>query len=105
MALPVHGMEEAMTIYLAGRYGRQNELLGYAEELHALGHIVTSRWLLAAHEMRDENPNHDEARRFAIEDIDDMDNARLGERRGRHESGHRMLLERTDRSTNHRQMR
>lgn len=39
-----------MRIYLAGRYSRREELAGYAAELGALGHTVTSRWLLGLHE-------------------------------------------------------
>jgi len=35
-----------MKYYLAGRYDRREELKGYADELRALGHTVTSRWLL-----------------------------------------------------------
>lgn len=34
-----------MKFYLASRYGRRAELRGYAEDLQALGHEVTSRWL------------------------------------------------------------
>ena len=32
-------------IYLAARYGRLEEILGYAEELRAVGYEVSSRWL------------------------------------------------------------
>jgi hypothetical protein len=31
-----------MKIYLAGQYGRREELRGYAERLKAMGHAVTS---------------------------------------------------------------
>lgn len=34
-----------MRIYLAARYSRREELLGYRADLEAAGHIVTSRWL------------------------------------------------------------
>lgn len=34
-----------MRIYLASRFGRQHELRGYRDELVAMGHTVTSRWL------------------------------------------------------------
>ena len=34
-----------MRIYLAGRFSRREELLGYASELQEAGHEVTSRWL------------------------------------------------------------
>lgn len=66
-----------MRIYLAGRYGRRKELAEYAERLHRLGHQVTSRWLYGAHEMIDERPAPEEARRFAEEDLVDLQNANL----------------------------
>ncbi len=34
-----------MRFYLAARYTRQQEILGYARQLEALGHTFTSRWL------------------------------------------------------------
>lgn len=64
-----------MNIYLAGRYGRRCELAGYAQDLRDAGHLVTSRWLLGKHEMLDEKPSHDEAMRFALEDIQDLEAA------------------------------
>src|SRR5215468_1718477 len=36
-------------IYLAARFRRRKELCGYADELRALGHSITSRWLTGAH--------------------------------------------------------
>lgn len=39
-----------MKIYLAARYSRREELVGYAEELRQAGHIITSRWLCGQHE-------------------------------------------------------
>lgn len=40
-----------MKIYLAARYSRRLELCGYREELAALGHEVTSRWLNGSHQL------------------------------------------------------
>ncbi len=37
--------EVAVRIYLAARYGRIEELRGYAEELRAMGYVVEARWL------------------------------------------------------------
>lgn len=75
-------------VYLAARYGRREELLGYATELAADGHTVTSRWLLgnqqwdaatiaaaAALEERGETPA--EAARFAIDDWADLRTAEV----------------------------
>lgn len=42
-----------MKIYLAARYSRREELCGYKADLEALGHTVTSRWLLGNHQISD----------------------------------------------------
>ena len=42
-----------MKIYLAARYSRRLELCGYREQLQALGHVVTSRWLDGSHQISD----------------------------------------------------
>jgi hypothetical protein len=34
-----------MKYYLAARYSRAEEMRGYAAQLEALGHVVTSRWI------------------------------------------------------------
>ena len=64
-----------MKIYLASRYGRRAELAGYAKELEAIGHTVTSRWLLGVHEAADD----DKSRwgEFAQNDVDDVYRADL----------------------------
>jgi hypothetical protein len=41
-----------MKIYLAARYGRFPEMQDYAADLRALGHDVTSRWILGDHDLR-----------------------------------------------------
>ena len=66
--------------YLAARYSRRVELAEYADQLRALGHQVTSRWLLGQHQADeleiaaagqvDQVPEF--ARRFAEEDIEDV---------------------------------
>lgn len=61
-----------LRIYLAGRYGRRQELRGYAEWLKSFGSEVTSRWLYSDHEMDDDAPDDDESRRFAREDYEDV---------------------------------
>jgi hypothetical protein len=61
-----------LKLYLASRYGRRAELLFYAEELNALGHCVTSRWIRGAHEMKDEKPNPQESATWAQEDLEDL---------------------------------
>ncbi len=42
-----------MKIYLASRYSRRLELCGYREQVEALGHTVTSRWLNGKHQISD----------------------------------------------------
>lgn len=64
-----------MRIYLAGRYGRRQELAGCAARLRGLGHVVTSRWLEGNHEMLDESPDHEAHRQFALDDRDDLRSA------------------------------
>ena len=40
-----------MTIYLAGRYSRREELCGYREQLRSLGLTVQARWLDGKHQI------------------------------------------------------
>lgn len=40
-------------IYLAARYSRREELCAYREQISALGHSVTSRWLNGSHQISD----------------------------------------------------
>lgn len=65
-----------MTVYLAARYSRREELCIYADELRSIGHEVTSRWLDGNHEQADESdPTNEDLRHWAVEDIDDIDRA------------------------------
>ena len=57
-----------MKIYLAARYGRRAELVGYRETLRELGHVVTSRWLDTA--VGDVEP--ESTAEHAITDITDI---------------------------------
>jgi len=63
-------------IYLAARYSRRVELLGYRADLEALGHTVTSRWLNGSHQMSDAGLSEEGTRaqreRFATEDWADL---------------------------------
>lgn len=56
-----------MTIYLAARYSRRCELLGFARELEMRGHEVTSRWLTSDHLLPVGAPP-EEGVHFALED-------------------------------------
>ena len=48
-------------IYLAARYSRRVELCAYREQLEAMGHTVTSRWLNGRHQIgEDGRPIGDE---------------------------------------------
>lgn len=74
-----------MRIYLAARYGRRVELLGYKAQLEAQGHTVTSRWLLKEERVNvagapvteDGQLRLEEAQRFASECVDDVARAHL----------------------------
>ena len=48
------GTPPLMIVYLAARYSRREELLGYRRQLEALGIEVSSRWLLGQHQATDE---------------------------------------------------
>lgn len=63
-----------MKIYLAARYSRRMELLGYAAELRAVGHTVTSRWLDGNHEAEDNafDGGLVDGAQFALEDLRDL---------------------------------
>lgn len=70
-----------MLIYLAARYERREELCRYRDELQALGHVVTSRWLSGSHLITDEqlhSSEHDHLQmRFALEDVEDLESANM----------------------------
>lgn len=60
-------------VYLAGRYSRREELLGYARQLEERGCTITSRWLQGTHEGGDGNAaSLDDMERWAAEDIQDI---------------------------------
>lgn len=70
------------TFYLAARYSRREELLGYKADLEEVGHLVSARWLLGDHhyepaeldayEDAPSMPPLDLMRRFADDDLDDL---------------------------------
>lgn len=59
-----------MKIYLAARYSRHPEMRERRDELAALGHSVTSRWVNGSHDS-DEASDVGTKIRFAQEDFDD----------------------------------
>lgn len=67
-----------MRVYLAARFSRLPELVSYRAELAELGVEVAARWLNGGHEWvgtpDDEIPVA-ELRRFAVEDIADIDSS------------------------------
>lgn len=82
-------------VYLAGRYGRREELLSKAGELEAAGHVVTARWLegLDDEGNGDFTHGHDgQAARWAEKDLADIEGSEVvisfteggGGRGGRH---------------------
>lgn len=65
-----------LTVYLAARFSRKDELAGYAAELMRNNIAVTSRWLFGSHDVPSESGMDRETKaRFAIEDLDDIDRA------------------------------
>ena len=67
-----------MKVYLAARFSRLEELLGYKAELETHGIAVTSRWLLGGHEwvgVPDEEIPAEQNGVFARIDLDDIDAA------------------------------
>lgn len=64
-----------MKFYLAGRYGRREELYGIAAMIEGMGHTVTSRWVRGEHEAEDGEPQPALARRWAEEDLADIEEA------------------------------
>lgn len=70
-------------LYLAARYSRRLELVGYRAVLQAMGFVVTSRWLDGEHQygpgtrlvQEQLQSDLDLAARFAIEDAEDVADA------------------------------
>lgn len=60
-----------MRIYLAARFSRQAELLGYRADLIAAGHEVTSRWLVVEHDLPPGDPEQLGAK-YAKDDVQDL---------------------------------
>ena len=60
-----------LKIFLSARYGRKEEIRGYAEELAAQGHAVTSSWQRCQDEDEadDDNLSFIQARRLALLDL------------------------------------
>ena len=62
-------------IYLASRYSRRLEMVGYAVELHKLGHEIVSTWIDGHHETRpniDADATESERADWAAEDVLDI---------------------------------
>jgi hypothetical protein len=62
-------------IYLCARYGRRAELQGYAVQLQARGHVITSRWLIdppAYVDTGTTTPPAAMARRVALDNVTDV---------------------------------
>jgi hypothetical protein len=62
------GDQKISNYYLAARFGRRFELRGYRDDLRAIGHTVTSRWLDIAQE--DHSP--ESQIQCAVVDMDDL---------------------------------
>ncbi len=69
-----------MKVYLAARFSRRKEMQGYADELIALGHRVTARWVVGPPQSShhpDEVTGHSLAyeERVSVEDLKDVADA------------------------------
>ncbi len=69
-----------MKVYLAARFSRRKEMQGYADELIALGHQVTARWVVGPPQSShhpDEVTGHSLAyeERVSVEDLKDVADA------------------------------
>lgn len=64
-----------MKFYLAARFSRNPEMRGYRDQLVAIGHTVTSRWIDGLHETKgsdDAAYTTEELGVFAREDLEDV---------------------------------
>lgn len=59
------------SIYLASKFRRYEEMVGYADELRGLGYEVTSRWI-TAHAGPDLDLDDPRFPQFALDDIEDV---------------------------------
>lgn len=67
-----------MKVYLAGRFSTRNRLFNLGKCLESYGHVIVSRWSLPTSDHvkpvgLSEQASNAERTRFAIEDIDDID--------------------------------
>lgn len=68
-----------MKVYLASRYSRFKEMQSHALDLERAGHVVTSRWIMGDHQLKDgelsEQAAEEKRIKFAQEDLNDLLNA------------------------------
>jgi hypothetical protein len=66
----------SLKFYFAARYSRLDELCAYRKDMVERGHHVPARWLRGGHQIETleaaSSAPKDEARRFAIEDLEDV---------------------------------
>lgn len=79
-----------MKIYLAARYSRREELVGYRKQLQELGHTVQARWLNGEHQLANDGTPIGESGESLIEGT-----LRSGERLSEHEQSERASKLRT----------
>jgi hypothetical protein len=66
-------MNSRIRIYLCARYGRKDELIGYAKRLATNGHVITSSWL--ASDLEDDPTDVKEKARIAEQNRQDLLNS------------------------------
>lgn len=74
-------MNGPLTVYLAARYSRYQEMQGYARALQGLGCVITSRWIQGDHQVSDlelgdldvgAEASQEKREQFAWEDVQDL---------------------------------
>ena len=64
-----------MKFYLVARYGRREELFGYAKQLRENGHEVVSSWINGENEALDGSASVEEQGNWAIQDLHELHHA------------------------------
>lgn len=61
-----------MNIYLAGRYGRREEIVGYIADLGGAGHTCSSRWLFQETDSTKRAVTDEQRQEWAVMEMEDI---------------------------------